>query len=140
MIAVLNIDGRQLRVEKNAEFYVNKLTGKKGDKLTLDTVSLVDDGKAVIVGKPLVQGANVKISILEQTKGEKIIVFKKKRRKGYKVKNGHRQMLTKIKIEGISISKKTAQEKEVTKTTAKKTTAKKTTAKKTTAKKTTVKK
>ena len=141
MIAILNIDGRQLKVEKNQEFYINKIQGKEGDKLTLDTISLIQDEKIIKTGTPLVKDAQIKISILEQTKGEKIIVFKKKRRKGYKVKNGHRQMLTKIKIDSISVGKeKKESPKNEAKTTAKKTTAKKTTAKKTTAKKTTTKK
>ena len=116
MIAVLNIDGRQLKVEENQELYISKISGKKGDKLKLNTVSLIEDGKSVSVGTPLIDGAEIGISIIEQTKDKKIVVFKKKRRKGYKVKNGHRQMLTKIKIESISIGKTTAKAK----TTAKK--------------------
>ena len=142
MIAVLNIDGRQLKVEKNQEFYVSKIEGKTGDKLTLNTVSLIEDGKSLSLGNPMVDNAQVNISIIEQSRDKKIIVFKKKRRKGYKVKNGHRQMLTKIKIDSISIGKTAQPKKEeaAKKTTAKKTTAKKTTAKKTTAKKTTAKK
>ena len=140
MIAVLNIDGRQLKVEKNQEFYVNRIQGKEGDKLTLDQIFLIQDGTNITTGSPLVDGAQVKISIVEQKKGDKIIVFKKKRRKGYKVKNGHRQMLTKIKVDSISLGggKKTSEKADkdkVKKTTAKKTTAKKTTAKKTTTKK-----
>ena len=134
MIAVLNIDGRQLKVEENQELYISRISGKKGDKLTFNTVSLIKNDKSVSIGNPLVDNAEIGVSIIEQTKDDKVIVFKKNRRKGYKVKNGHRQMLTKIKIDSISIGG-TAK-----KTTAKKTTAKKTTAKKTTAKKTTAKK
>ena len=149
MIAVLNIDGRQLKVEKNQEIYINKISGKKGEKLTFKTISLIENEKSITLGNPLVEGAEVNISILEHLKDDKIIVFKKKRRKGYKIKNGHRQMLTKIKVDSISVGKKPKSKveevkgKEKTaakKTTAKKTTAKKTTAKKTTAKKTTAKK
>ena len=144
MIAVLNIDGRQLKVEKNQEIYINKISGKKGEKLTLKTISLIETEKSVTLGNPLVEGAEVNISIIEHLKDDKIIVFKKKRRKGYKVKNGHRQMLTKIKVDSISIGRKPNKKVEKTKlsekTTAKKTTAKKTTAKKTTTKKTTAKK
>ncbi|MBE37839.1 MAG: 50S ribosomal protein L21, partial [Flavobacteriales bacterium] len=128
MIAVLNIDGRQLKVEENQELYISRISGKKGDKLTFNTVSLIKNDKSVSIGNPLVDNAEIGVSIIEQTKDDKVIVFKKNRRKGYKVKNGHRQMLTKIKIDSISIGG-----------TAKKTTAKKTTAKKTTAKKTTAK-
>jgi len=134
MIAVLNIDGRQLKVEENQELYISRISGKKGDKLTFNTVSLIKNDKSVSIGNPLVDNAEIGVSIIEQTKDDKVIVFKKNRRKGYKVKNGHRQMLTKIKIDSISIGGT------VKKTTAKKTTAKKTTAKKTTAKKTTAKK
>ena len=130
MIAVLNIDGRQLKVEENQELYISRISGKKGDKLTFNTVSLIKNDKSVSIGNPLVDNAEIGVSIIEQTKDDKVIVFKKNRRKGYKVKNGHRQMLTKIKIDSISIPGSTNK-----KTTAKKTTAKKTTAKKTTAKK-----
>ena len=144
MIAILNIDGRQIKVEKNQEFYVSKISGKEGDKLTFESVALIQDGNHVKSGNPLVEGAQVKASILDQKKDDKIIVFKKKRRKGIKVKNGHRQMIFFFKIDAISIggkTKKTTAEKTTAeKTTAKKTTAKKTTAKKTTAKKTTAKK
>jgi large subunit ribosomal protein L21 len=149
MIAVVNIDGRQLKVEKNQEFYIDRISGKKGDKLVLDAVSLLQNGDKITIGSPIIDGANVTVSILEHIKDKKIIVFKKKRRKGYKVKNGHRQMLTKIKIDEISVSKKKksvkteevdTSTKTAKKTPAKKTTAKKTPAKKTTAKKTTAKK
>ena len=129
MIAVLNIDGRQFKVEESQELYINRISGKKGDKLTFNTVSVIKNDKSVSIGNPLVANAEISVSIIEQTKDDKVVVFKKKRRKGYKVKNGHRQMLTKIKIDSISFGG-----------TAKKTTAKKTTAKKTTAKKTTAKK
>tara|TARA_B100001029_G_C14966905_1_gene397854 strand:- start:146 stop:634 length:489 start_codon:yes stop_codon:yes gene_type:complete len=147
MIAVVNIDGRQLKVREDQEFYINKISGEKGDKLTLDEVTLLQNKDIVTVGKPTISGVSVNISIVEQGKDKKIIVFKKKRRKGYKVKNGHRQSVTKIKIDSITISKKKKVKEEVEtkavtpkKTTAKKTTAKKTTAKKTTTKKTTAKK
>jgi large subunit ribosomal protein L21 len=133
MIAVLNIDGRQLKVEKGQEFYVDRMTGKEGDKVTFDNIVLLQDGSKINIGTPLINGAIVNASIIEHLKGDKVIVFKKKRRKGYKVKNGHRQMLTKIKIESISQSNKQSDSKEEpakkTTTTAKKTT---TTAKKTT--------
>ena len=102
MIAVLNIDGRQLKVEKNQEFYVNRLQGKEGDKLTFETISLIQDGATTTTGTPLVKDAQVKIAIIEHIKDKKVIVFKKKRRKGYKVKNGHRQALTEIIVEKVS--------------------------------------
>ena len=75
MIAVVNIDGRQLKVEKNQEIYINRISGKEGDKLTLETVSLIEDGDKITIGAPLINGVKVNISIVEHTKGEKIIVI-----------------------------------------------------------------
>ena len=142
MIAVVNIEGKQFKVEKDSQFLIDKLQGKKGDKVVLDNVSLIDNNGKVIVGTPNIKGASVTVSILEQIRDKKVVVFKKKRRKGYKLKNGHKQMLTKVKIDSISTKSATnkSQESETKKTIAKKTIAKKTTAKKTTAKKTTAKK
>ena len=140
MIAVVNIDGRQLKIQENEEVYINRISGKEGDKLTLENVALIQNKDSISVGTPSIKGANVVVSIIEHIKDKKIVVFKKKRRKGYKVKNGHRQMLTKIKVDSISLSPKKKEKTTAEKTTAKKTTAKKTTAKKTTAKKTTAKK
>ena len=135
MIAIFNIEGRQLKVEENQEFYVNKVTGKKGDKLSFDNVLLIEDKGRITVGKPTISGAQVNASIIEQKKGDKVVVFKKKRRKGYKIKNGHRQLLTKIKIDSISIgSKKMTKTKEDSLKKDNSATAKKTTAKKTTKK------
>ena len=71
MIAVINIDGRQLKVEKNQELYISKISGEKGDKMKLNTVSLIEDGKSILVGTPLVDGAEVGISIVEQKKDKK---------------------------------------------------------------------
>ena len=142
MIAVVNIEGKQFKVEKDAQFLIDKLQGKKGDKVVLDNVSLIDNNGKVIIGTPNIKGASVTVSILEQTRDKKVVVFKKKRRKGYRVKNGHKQMLTRVKIDNISTKSTTnkIQKSETKETTAKKTTAKKTTVKKTTAKKTTAKK
>ena len=135
MIAVVNIEGKQFKVEKDSQFLIDKLQGKKGDKVVLDNVSLIDNNGKVIVGTPNIKGASVTVSILEQIRDKKVVVFKKKRRKGYKLKNGHKQMLTKVKIDSISTKSATSksQESETKKTIAKKTIAKKTTAKKTTA-------
>ena len=139
MYAVVEIQGSQFKVEKNQKLFVNRIDAKEGSKVSFDTVLLVDDGKKVQVGKPNLSGASVEAKVVAHKKDDKVIVFKKKRRKGYKVKNGHRQAITEIIIQGIS-EKKPSTKKEletVKKTTAKKTTAKKTSAKKTTAKKTT---
>ena len=111
MIAVLNIDGRQLKVEKNQEVYVGRLSGKEGDKITFDEIVMIENGSNISIGQPIIKGAQVKASILQHLKDDKVIVFKKKRRKGYKVKNGHRQMLTKLKIESITEKTATATKK-----------------------------
>ena len=102
MYAIVEIAGQQLKVEKDQQLFVHRLEGKEGAKVTFDNVLLIDDKGKVNVGAPAIIDANVSAKILEHLKGDKVIVFKKKRRKGYKVKNGHRQYLTKIQIETIS--------------------------------------
>ena len=129
MIAVLNIDGRQLKVKKNQEVYVGRLNGKEGDKITFDEIVMIENGDKISIGQPTIEGAQVKASIIQHLKDDKVIVFKKKRRKGYKTKNGHRQMLTKLKIDSISEKspvKKTATATKKTATATKKTATKKT--------------
>ena len=81
---------------------MHRLEGKEGDKVDFDQVYLKEDDGKVTIGKPVIDKAKVTAKILEHLKGDKVIVFKKKRRKGYKVKNGHRQSLTKISIEKIA--------------------------------------
>jgi len=102
MYAIVEIAGQQLKVEKDQQLFVHRLEGKEGAKVTFDNVLLIDNKGKVNVGAPAITGANVSAKILEHLKDDKVIVFKKKRRKGYKVKNGHRQYLTKIQIEGIA--------------------------------------
>ena len=132
MYAVVEIQGTQFKVSKDQKLYVNRIDAKEGSKVSFDNVLLVDDGKKVQVGKPSLSGTSVEAKVISHLKDDKVIVFKKKRRKGYKVKNGHRQPITQIVIQGIS-EKKAAPKKQAE--AAKKTTAvKKTTAaKKTTA-------
>ena len=101
MYAVVDIAGHQYKVEEGKFVYTNKIDGKEGDKVEFDQVLLVDDKGKVKVGAPTVKGSKVSGKILEQTKDDKVIVFKKKRRKGYTVQNGHRQDLSKILIEKI---------------------------------------
>ena len=134
MYAVVEIQGTQFKVSKDQKLYVNRIDAKEGSKVSFDNVLLIDDGKKVQVGKPSLSGTSVEAKVLSHLKDDKVIVFKKKRRKGYKVKNGHRQPITEIIIQGIS-EKKATPKKEVEAT--KKTTAAKktTTAKKTTAEK-----
>ena len=101
MYAIVEIAGQQFKVEKGRTLYTNRLEGDVNAGLVFDKVLLVDNGGSVSVGTPTVSGASVKATILEHLKGEKVIVFKKKRRKGYVKKNGHRQYLTKIQIDEI---------------------------------------
>ena len=102
MYAIVEIAGLQYKVEKDQQLFVNRLAGEAGDEVKFDRVLLTDNG-AITVGAPVIDGVTVVAKIVEHVKGEKVIVFKKKRRKGYKKKNGHRQALTQIVIEGINI-------------------------------------
>ncbi len=100
MYAIVEIAGLQYKVEKDQQLYVNRLKGEEGSELTFDRVLLTDNG-TVQVGAPVIKGTTVTAKIVEHLKGNKVIVFKKKRRKGYRKKNGHRQPLTKIEILSI---------------------------------------
>ncbi|MEL6194899.1 MAG: 50S ribosomal protein L21 [Bacteroidota bacterium] len=103
MYAIVNIKGFQFKVEEGQELYVNRLEQEEGDSVTFEDVLLLDNDGSVSVGKPLVAGASVSAKVVEHVKDNKVIVFKKKRRKGYRVKNGHRQHLSKIEIESITV-------------------------------------
>lgn len=102
MFAVIKTGGKQYRVEEGATIRVEKLPGDKGTKIDFGEVLLVSDGATVKVGQPVVAGAKVTAEILGQVLGEKLIVFKFRRRKAYRRKNGHRQQYTALKITGIS--------------------------------------
>jgi large subunit ribosomal protein L21 len=110
MYAIVEIAGQQFKVAKDQKVYVNRLQGEEGSKVTFDNVLLTDDNGNVTIGAPAIEGASVTAQILSHLKGDKVIVFKKKRRKGYRKKNGHRQYLSEIQIESIAASgaKKTA--------------------------------
>jgi large subunit ribosomal protein L21 len=101
MYAIVEIAGQQMKVEKGRKIYVHRLEGAEGDTVVFDKVLLVDNDGDVKVGAPLVEGASVTVTVLEHMKGEKVLVFKKKRRKGYQKMNGHRQYLTKVQIEEV---------------------------------------
>ncbi len=101
MYAIVDFAGKQYKVEKDKYIYTSKLDAKEGDAVDFDKVLLVDNNGKVKVGTPTVKGSKVSGKVLEHVKGDKVIVFKKKRRKGYKVKNGHRQQFTKVLIENI---------------------------------------
>ena len=103
MYAIVEIAGQQFKVEKNNQIFVHRLEGEEGASLEFDKVLLIEDGKSIKVGTPTVEGAKVSAKIISHLKGDKVIVFKKKRRKGYKNKNGHRQYLSKILIEKITV-------------------------------------
>ena len=102
MYAIVEIAGHQFKVEENQKIFVNRLNAEEGSKMEFDRVLLVDNDGSVKVGAPTVEGAKVSATVLSHLKGEKVIVFKKIRRKGYQKKNGHRQYLSQIKIEGIT--------------------------------------
>jgi len=104
MYAIVEIAGHQFKVEKDQKVFVNRLQTEEGKKVTFDNVLLLADGTKVTVGAPAIDGAQVGAKVLKHLKGDKVIVFKKKRRKGYRVKNGHRQALSEIQIESIVAS------------------------------------
>lgn len=102
MYAIVEIAGQQFKVEKDQEIFVHRLEGEEGESIEFSQVLLKEDEGSVTVGTPTVASSKVSATILEHLKDDKVIVFKKKRRKGYRVKNGHRQALTKLKINAIS--------------------------------------
>ena len=114
MYAIVEIAGQQFKVAKDQKLFVHRLADKEGSKVSFDKVFLLDDGKKVSIGAPAITGASVDAKVINHLKDDKVIVFKKKRRKGYRVKNGHRQSLTELVIEKINVSEaksKLAQEK-----------------------------
>jgi len=115
MYAIVEIAGQQFKVAKDQKVYVHRLQGDEGSLVSFDKVYLLDDGTQVTLGAPAITGASVEAKVVKHLKGDKVIVFKKKRRKGYRVKNGHRQSLTEILIQSISAkggAKKAAPKKE----------------------------
>ncbi len=104
MYAIVEIAGQQFKVEKDQKVFVHRLSTEEGNNVSFDNVLLVGNGEEVTVGAPAINGASVEAKVLKHLKGDKVIVFKKKRRKGYRVKNGHRQSLTEIQIENIVAS------------------------------------
>ena len=101
MYAVVEIAGQQFKVAANQRLYVHRLEGAEESTVKFDKVLLVDSDGAVRVGNPSLEGASVTAKIVSHVKGDKVVVFKKKRRKGYKVKNGHRQCFTLIEVSSI---------------------------------------
>lgn len=103
MYAIVDIAGQQFKVEKGQEVFVHRLEGEIGTGIEFNKVLLLDDKGKINVGTPVVEGAKVNAKIVSHLKADKIIVFKKKRRKGYQKSNGHRQYLSKIIIEKITV-------------------------------------
>ena len=101
MYAIVEIAGQQFKVERGVKVYVHRLDANEGAKISFDKVLLVDNGGKVQIGTPSIDGATVAATVLGHLKGDKVIVFKKKRRKGYQKSNGHRQQLTQILVQGI---------------------------------------
>ncbi|MEA3444055.1 MAG: 50S ribosomal protein L21 [Bacteroidota bacterium] len=101
MYAIVEIAGQQFKVEKDSKLFVHRLDAEEGSSIEFENVLLVDNDGAVNVGTPNVKGAKVTAKVLSHLKGDKVIVFKKKRRKGYKTRNGHRQYLSQVQVESI---------------------------------------
>lgn len=105
MFAIVEIAGQQFKVAEDQKVFVHRLDAKTGDKVSFDQVFMMADGEKISVGAPAVANASVEAKVVRHLKDDKVIVFKKKRRKGYRVKNGHRQSLTEIVIESVGVGK-----------------------------------
>ncbi|MFM1893356.1 MAG: 50S ribosomal protein L21 [Flavobacteriales bacterium] len=101
MYAIVEIAGQQFKVQKDQKVFVHRLSAEAGTKVTFENVLLVEKDGQVTLGAPAIEGAKITAEVLDHVKGDKVIIFKKKRRKGYAVKNGHRQQFTTLKITGI---------------------------------------
>jgi len=101
MYAIVEIAGQQFKVQKDQKIFVHRLDAEAGQKVEFDRVLLVDNGGKITLGAPAIEGAKVTAEVNEHVKGDKVIIFRKKRRKGYRKKNGHRQQFTSITISGI---------------------------------------
>ncbi|MDR2979188.1 MAG: 50S ribosomal protein L21 [Bacteroidales bacterium] len=103
MYAIVEIAGQQFKIEKDQKIFVHRLKAEEGSQIKFDRVMLIDNDGSVKVGVPTVSGAEVTATVLNHLKGDKVLVFKKKRRKNYQKMNGHRQYLTSIKIDSITV-------------------------------------
>jgi large subunit ribosomal protein L21 len=101
MYAIIEVGGQQFKVEKDQKIFVQKLEQKEGSHFDIESVLLLDNDKNVIVGQPLINGAKIVARVISHTKGDKVLIFKKKRRKGYQILNGHRPQFSEIMIEEI---------------------------------------
>ncbi|MDC8002130.1 50S ribosomal protein L21 [Aequorivita todarodis] len=112
MYAIVEIAGQQVKVAKDQKVFVNRLPVEEGKKVSFDNVLLIGDGDKITIGAPAIDGAQIGAKVVKHLKGDKVIVFKKKRRKGFRKKNGHRQYLSEIVIESIVASGATPAKKE----------------------------
>ena len=115
MYAIVKINGQQFKVSQDQKLFVHRLQAEEGSSVEFEEVMLIDDGKKVKVGTPYIKDAKVEAKVLQHLKGDKVLVFKKKRRKGYKKLNGHRQYFTQILVEKIEKSKPIAKKEETEK-------------------------
>ena len=102
MYAIVEIAGQQFKVEEGKKIFVHRLEAEEGKKLEFDQVLLIDDDGKITIGEPVIENAVIEGKVIDHLRGDKVIVFKKKRKKGYRVKNGHRQNLTQVEIVSIS--------------------------------------
>ena len=112
MYAIVEIAGQQFKVAKDQKVFVHRLPSEEGQEVSFDKVLLIGNGDDITIGAPAIKGAQVGAKVLRHLKGDKVIVFKKKRRKGYRVKRGHRQLLSEIIVENIVASGATPSKKE----------------------------
>ena len=104
MYAIVEIAGQQFKVEEGKKIFVHRLEAESGKKVEFDQVLLIENNGKIVIGEPVIKDALVEGNVLEQLRGDKVIVFKKKRKKGYRIRNGHRQYFTKVEI--VSIKEK----------------------------------
>jgi large subunit ribosomal protein L21 len=144
MYAIVEIAGQQFKVEEGKKIFVHRLKAEDGKPIDFDRVLLIEEEGKITIGEPVIKDAKVEGKVVNQVRGDKVIVFKKKRKKGYRIKNGHRQNFTQVEIvsiNGKTTPKKQAVKKAVAETPAQEPVAeKKTTDKKSAAKKPAVKK
>jgi len=113
MYAIVEIAGQQFKVEEGKKIFVHRLKAEDGKQIDFEKVLLIEEEGKVTVGEPVIPNAKVEGKVINQVRGDKVIVFKKKRKKGYRVKNGHRQNFTQVEI--VSINGKTSPKKQVVK-------------------------
>lgn len=116
MYAIVKINGQQFKVSKDQKLFVHRLQAEEGSTVEFNEVMLIDNGKNVKVGTPYIKNAKIEAKVLQHAKGDKVLVFKKKRRKGYKKLNGHRQYFTQILVENIQTRKPRAKKEETPQT------------------------